>query len=179
MSTIPDKAPAKPNEVEAQFPDLDQLRDVLMRDTGTITTREQYELKLAIALLAQLAASLVPIDDSQGQPCKECNQRVPPSTPMTQVICAACAFWHHLIEAARSTHPQAWMFSIRVNGCHFTLNNDQHGPETTIRAHNGQQVVTTRLRTQGPIPERYIQALPDNALIIAGNPQRRPVGIVG
>ncbi len=150
-----------------------------MRNDGNITAAEQFELKLAIQTLSKLYDSFQPADETQGQPCKECGTLAMPSTPLTPVICAACAFWHYVLECAASTHPQAWMLSVRANGCHYTLNNDQHGPEMTIRSFGGQQIVTTRLRTQGPIPERYIKSLPDNAIVTAGNPQRRPVGIVG
>ena len=162
-----------------QFPDLDVIHEMLKRPDGTISVREAYEMKLALRVLDDLKASLEPIDDSSGQPCKECQRRVQPSKPASQVICGECAFWHDKLETAKATHPHAWMFSIRANGCHYTVNNDAHGPEMTVRAHNGQQIVTTRLRTQGPIPDRYRDGLPDNAIIIAGNPQRRPVGIVG
>ena len=51
------------------------------------------------------------------------------------------------------------------------------GPVMTIRYYTGVVIVTNRLKCQGPIPERFSEVLPDNAVVVEGSPQNRPIGV--
>lgn len=82
-------------------------------------------------------------------------------------LCFDCLFWQEYMERVDSPE------TVRINGHHYVIGDEE---ETTIRGNcgcmyaiaffDGRKVVTTNLWNQGPIPERFQDRLPDNAVFV-------------
>jgi len=156
------------------MPNLDVLREILAGD-GTISAREMGEIKQAVRVL-----DAIDIDDPNGPACRDCQRPVDVDTirpwhvPLT---CAACAFWHAM--ATLSAHERDNFASVRAQGLHYSIAawDISLGPIRTVRFHTGLTVVSGRLMCQGVIPRRYLDQLPDNAVIFEGDPHGKGIGI--
>ena len=81
-------------------------------------------------------------------------------------LCFNCNFWWERIE--KVDHPN----SVRINNNHYWIENENAsrntfrgfgGQKFIIKFDNGRIVVTTNLWSQGEIPERFRDRLPNNA----------------
>lgn len=83
-------------------------------------------------------------------------------------LCRRCHFWVEKVERRDEAR------SVRVDGRHFRIREDFDGPgfrghggtRFTIRFHDGREVATRNLWSQGDIPEEWRAELPDNAVFM-------------
>lgn len=87
-------------------------------------------------------------------------------------LCFNCGFWLHYIMLAPVGRTEEGQRIARINGHHYVIAPDSPRPglgdgfggrRTTIRFHDGMVVTTRNLWSQGEIPERFRDHLPDNA----------------
>lgn len=103
--------------------------------------------------------------------CKECNTQAESCYGKTinglmarLSLCFNCLFWHQRIE--EKDQPT----SVRIKGRHYIIYPDGSpkprgfgGNLMTVEFFDGHIVETHNLWTQGEIPERFRDQLPDNA----------------
>lgn len=83
-------------------------------------------------------------------------------------MCFTCYFWEKYVGIKDSEKV------VRVNGSHYVITHDDPkayfkgfgGAEFKIKFHDGREVVTHNLWSQGEIPEHFRNYLPDNAVFI-------------
>lgn len=85
-------------------------------------------------------------------------------------LCFGCLFWTDLINVLDDPS------TVRVEGRHYRVERDRpHSPSSClgfggsrfhIRFHDGRVIVSHNLWTQGVIPDRFRERLPDNAVFV-------------
>lgn len=102
--------------------------------------------------------------------CEVCGKEIERSSYANAVLCSSecytINFWNEKI--ALKDHKQV----ARINGVHYWIEEREtgfkgfDGAKHTIQFNDGRIVETDNLWTQGAIPEKYREALPDNAKFI-------------
>jgi hypothetical protein len=82
----------------------------------------------------------------------------------------------------QTAHPgSVSLVSLRAAGYHYALlptdlYTGTHPPLVTVQWFDGARAVTRHLRYQGKVPKSFLAALPDNCVIVYGNPDGLPEG---
>ncbi len=165
-------------ESSSEYPNLKALRQLLITDGDLLHPEQREAIQKAIRLIENI--------DFQGYSayCTLCGDGVPIGTesPTAPIMCPTCIFWSDRIFADRRIREGGIktvnFYTIRADGQHYTIIRDEGvSALMTVRLLNGVVIVTPWLKLQGPVPQKLRAVLPDNAVVIEGNPQELPIGV--
>lgn len=176
-------------KVVRALPNLQLLQMLLERmEAGFVEgvqKDEARELKIAIHLIHSIEFE---VEEKKGNVpdkflhCSQCNREIALPTPpaiRTTALCIRCTVWKNLAGWSAANPEEVSLTSLRFGGSHYACITDvaMDGELVTIQLPMGRTIVTPSLRYQGPVPPKYAQDLPDNCVLIKGNPLGFPLGI--
>jgi hypothetical protein len=175
----------KVKSVVRAVPKLEVLQAMLERQSATglvtrMTAEELQELKIAIHLLGSIDYTPVKAQ-TKGLTCPGCDRQIAaPGGRALQALplCWRCMALQNLVSWAEHNPNDVSITSLRFHGHHYGCVSSSaiDDPVMTITLHTGPRLVTTALRYQGPVPAAYKAVLPDNCVIVQGNPEGLPLG---